>query len=199
MKIFRFVTDTKLPRGECGCAMNVLTIPDTALLIQKRPFFIPDFATNCTAALCVAVRINRLGRSINRRFANRYYDLAQTTLGVHFIASDLLEILRSAGKPWDIAVGFDNAVAVSEQKETRLDANAAVAMCINQTKYETVVPCNFYEVVDIHIAHISQYYTLRQGDILLFPLELPVVPYVHIDDHIRLEVLGSEVLAFNVK
>ncbi|EJW95300.1 2-hydroxyhepta-2,4-diene-1,7-dioate isomerase, fumarylacetoacetate hydrolase family protein, partial [gut metagenome] len=76
MKIFRLLSP--LP--------SVLTVPDTALLIQKRPFFIPDFTQDCRAQLCAVIRITRLGRSIGERFVPRYYQAEQISLGVHFVA-----------------------------------------------------------------------------------------------------------------
>ena len=118
MKIFRFLPNNITTGATLYKDMGVATIPDTALLIQKRPFFIPDFTQQCVARLCVCARINRLGRSINERFAQRYYNANEMCLGVHFIAQDLLKELQCNNKPWDLAIGFDNAVAVAEGKQT---------------------------------------------------------------------------------
>ena len=192
MKIFRlFYTADNLQ-------MRVVALPDTALLLRKNPFFIPDFATCCTAQLCVAVRIHRLGRSIHQHFASRYYDKSCVTLGVHFVAENLLNDLRLAHAPWDLAVGFDNAVAVPDEVVQSLQIGDVATLQLNEAKAEVRVPANFFQQTDETIAQISQYYTLRQGDLLLFPL--PITPQeVHIDDRIALLIDGNEHFAFHIK
>ncbi len=188
MKIFRLLSP--LP--------SVLTVPDTALLIQKRPFFIPDFTQDCRAQLCAVIRITRLGRSIGERFVPRYYQAEQISLGVHFVAHDLLEQLRQEGQPWDIAVGFDNAVAVAETTNGHFAPESSVALHINEDTTTGRVPTDFLTEAHRAIAHISTHYTLRQGDLFLFPL--PVAERtVAIDDHLTLSLNGEALLSFNVK
>ena len=96
MKIFR--TFTQLP-GEAPCPLPrpvAVPLPDTVLLPPKRPFFVPDHTRDCVATLCLAFRINRLGRSIARRFASRYYASAEVAPAVHFVARDLLARWQAA-------------------------------------------------------------------------------------------------------
>lgn len=198
MKIFRFIAnDNSSPVAEAP--MGVLTIPDTALLIQKRPFFIPDFTQQCLAYLCVAVRINRLGRSIHERFAERYYDADHLTLGIHFVAHDLLESLKQQGLPWDLAVGFDNAVAVPEQTTLAVTAGMKVGFSVDADTYETIVPQTVLAQINVQIACISKHYTLRQGDLLLLPLTNLKGVRVEIDNHLKMTVNEEELLAFNIK
>lgn len=199
MKIFRRTTDLIEESDNTDHTISVLCLPDTALLIQKRPFFIPDFTHKCSITLCAAIHINRLGRSINRRYASRYYEMSCVTLAAHFIASDLLAQLRKERKPWDLAIGFDNALAVSGIKESLSGNGETISLCINDRKYGSKIPDYFKEQVDDYIAQISMFYTLRQGDILLYPLILNSAPCVNIDDRIVLRVQNKEVLAFNVK
>ena len=198
MKIVRFIAN-KNNDAATDEAMGVLTIPDTALLIQKRPFFIPDFTKQCLANLCVAVRINRLGRSIHNRFAERYYDADHLTLGVHFVAQDLLDTLRQQGLPWDLAVGFDNAVAVSEQTSPSVGPGVKVGISVDAETCETIVTQSVLTQINTQIAHISRHYTLRQGDLLLLPLTTLDGIRVDIDTHLKLTANGEELLAFNIK
>lgn len=199
MKIFRFFTDNKC-KDDALYSIKVATIPDTALLIQKRPFFIPDFTQHCTAQPCFCVRINRLGRSIAKRFANRYYATSEVTLAVHFVASDLLNTLLTKQQPWDMAIGFDNAVAVAETKIPLLCEETLAGIKINDDEVSAIINGQQYlDLADEQIERISEHYTLRQGDLLLLPLPIEP-PIVHIDNRLALTIGNSqEVLAFNIK
>lgn len=198
MKIFRLIPDNKNLEESFDKEIPLQVLPDTALLIQKRPFFIPDFTQNCTAQICCALRINRLGRSINERFAHRYYDADAVTLGVHFVARDLYQQLKSEGKPCDIAVGFDNAVAVSEKKTSHFVSARTATLNVAGTTYTAAIRPELFKVMDQQISNISSYYTLKQGDLILFPLAVDEVQ-VQIDNHVTMSLDDDEVLAFNVK
>lgn len=199
MKIFRLVTDNIYNETAFEEQLPVLCIPDTALLIHKRPFFLPDFTQKCMVQLCLAVRISRLGRSIHRRFAHRYYAAEESTLAAHFIARDLLEKLKLQGRPWDVAVGFDNTVAVSDNHLQTSSSPSAVALRINETAHEGTLDLEkMNTAIDAQVAYISEYYTLRQGDLLLLPLPI-AEQEVHIDDRLTLVQDQQEILAFNVK
>ena len=175
------------------------TLPDTALLGAKAPFFIPDFAPVCTASLYLAVRINRLGRSIYKKFAHRYYDAVAPA--IHFTANPFLEELQERHLPWDMACGFDNALAVGSftpvdealaddtiRCEALHNGENAIAETFNNAK----------ELIAQFIEVASHYYMLRQGDILLFPANQKGFD-VAIDDHIDASFNGNPVLAFNIK
>lgn len=199
MKIFRFIKHNKISDLSLYDDVDVTTIPDTALLIQKRPFFIPDFTKQCMAQLCACIRINRLGRSIHERFAHRYYNAEELTLSVHFVAHDLLDLLQQRGKPWELAIGFDNAVVVADKKVKELSDEMNATLQINDNKYT----CNFntkqlFSIVDKQLARISEFYTMRQGDLMLLPLQLNEKK-VEIDDNIQLNINEENLVSFNVK
>ena len=84
--------------------------PESALIREGKPFFIPDFAERFDYETEIVVRINRLGKDIAERFAYRYYN--EVTVGIDFTARDLQDTLRSKGLPWDICKGFDGAAAL---------------------------------------------------------------------------------------
>lgn len=198
MKIFRFINDNILSGETLLDQVGIVTIPDTALLIQKRPFFIPDFTQQCTAQLCFCIRINRLGRSIHQHFARRYYQPNGVSLSVHFVAEDLLLSLQQSGMPWDMALGFDNAVAIAEPV-TAVSPTIDAQLRINDQEVDSSIDLEqLCRVADSLIAHISLHYTLRQGDLLLIPTSL-VGQEVHIDDRLTLSLAGKEVLSFNIK
>ena len=83
----------------------VYELPDTALLLKHRPFFIPDYAQPCSYQGSLVIRISRLGRYIAPQYAHRYFDTA--TVGIAFTADNLFEHCLSNHLPWDISKGFD--------------------------------------------------------------------------------------------
>lgn len=198
MKIFRFFPDDA-DASVGSSAPYVITIPDTALLLRRNPFFIPDFTSLCQAQLCLAVRVTRLGRSISPRFASRYYDASAVSLAVHFVAQDLLRRLRAASAPWDMAVGFDYAVAVADRTlplASLEQAGAVLQLAGVRSESAPLPPFSAY--IDDSLSRISGYCTLRQGDLLLFPL--PLAPCsVSIGQRLSVEAGGGEILAFNIK
>ncbi|HCO67729.1 MAG TPA: 2-hydroxyhepta-2,4-diene-1,7-dioate isomerase, partial [Dysgonomonas sp.] len=86
--------------------------PDSALLLNNKPFFIPDFSNNIHYELEVVVKINRLGKNIAERFSRRYYD--KITVGIDFTARDIQAELKKRGLPWGVSKGFDNSAVVGE-------------------------------------------------------------------------------------
>ena len=189
MKIFRFFLDTTPSNAQEQLDSTMKVLHETVLLITKRPFFIPDFTKDCKAQLCYAVKIDRLGRSIHPQFSHRYYNPHYIALGVHFIARDLFQELKSQNKPTEIAVGFDNAVAISEAGKVDL---------MDDTLHEYTIDSEMFLTIDHQISRISSYYTLKQGDILLFPVDSEEFG-VNIDNHITLLMQNQEVMSFNLK
>ena len=86
--------------------------PETALLKDNKPFFLPDFSDRIEYETEIVIRISRLGKNISEKFAHRYYDAV--TVGIDFTARDLQAQLREIGAPWEISKGFDNSAAVGE-------------------------------------------------------------------------------------
>lgn len=199
MKIFRFFSNNITDDSAFYNQMSTVTIPDTALLIQKRPFFIPDFTSQCMLQLCICVRINRLGRSIHEHFAQRYYKESELAIGTHFVARDLLSEMMENNLPWDKAVGFDNAIVVAENACGIVEDTNVTYLTLGDDTHEAAFSLSeLLPVINHQIALISQYYTLRQGDILMLPLRLEELQ-VSIDQHVSLSVNGKDVLQFNIK
>ena len=86
--------------------------PDSALLKDSKPFFIPDFCQQVDYETELVVRINRLGKNISERFAHRYYDAV--TVGIDFTARDLQKKLRAGALPWELCKSFDNSAAIGD-------------------------------------------------------------------------------------
>ncbi len=172
---------------------------DTALLKDHKPFFIPNHMGRIEYETEVVVRICKLGKTVPVRFAPRYYDVV--TVGIDFTARELQKKLSQNGRPWDLAKGFDGAACIGEwvPKEKFLDIQRIhFHLDINgQTVQEGCTSDMLYKVDEI-ISYISQFYTLKTGDILYTGTPAGVGP-VHIDDHLEGWLEDRKVLEFNCK
>lgn len=204
MKIFVLHNNYAAHNKTGVCALNnseppvAYVLPDTAILKDGRPFFIPDFAAPCVLQAHLVVRISRLGRSVPPRFAHRYYDAV--TVGVTFRAGALLERLRAAGLPWDTAVGFDGAAVIGRFVETagRDLSHVPFRVMLDGEEVQAGNSERLLCGIDDCIAHVSRFYTLRQGD-LLFTGAPAAGTEVAIDQHVSGSLDGSTLLEFNIK
>lgn len=140
--------------------------PDTALLRKNNPFYYPEFSKEIHYETEVVIRINKVGKYIEKKFAHRYYD--EIGLGIDFTARDLQQECKTKGLPWEISKSFDHSAPVSEtfiNKEElpefinfKLDLNGKIVQGGN-TK-------DMIFSVDELIEYVSQFYTLKIGDMI---------------------------------
>ena len=172
---------------------------DSALLKDHKPFFVPDHLGRIDYETEVVVRICRLGKSIPQRYAHRYYDAI--TVGIDFTARDLQRKLSQAGQPWDLCKGFDGAAAIGEwvdiEKFRDIQAIHFHLDINGKTVQEGCTSDMLYKVDEI-IAYISQFFTLKTGDLLYTGTPAGVGP-VHIDDHLEGYLEERKVLELNCK
>lgn len=197
----------------------IFTKADSAILNQGKPFFIPDHLGRIDYETEVVVRICRLGKNIPQRFAHRYYDAL--TLGIDFTARDLQRQASEKGQPWTICKGFDGSAAIGEwipkeklfsdeTPEGELPGIQRLHFQLDiqteedrqqgregRTVQEGCTSDMLYSVDEI-IAYISQFFTLKTGDLLYTGTPAGVGP-VHIGDHLEGWLEGRKVLAFNCK
>ena len=177
----------------------IFTKADSAVLKDHKPFFIPDHMGRIDYETEIVVRISKLGKNISERFAHRYYDAV--TVGIDFTARELQKKLRSEGKPWDLCKGFDGSAALGEwvSIEKFRDIQAVhFHLDINGNTVQEGCTSDMLYRVDQLIAYISQYFTLKTGDILYTGTPAGVGP-VHIDDHLEGYIEDRKVLEFNCK
>lgn len=177
----------------------IFTKADSALLKDSKPFFLPDELGRIDYETELVVHICRLGKSIPQRFAHRYYDAV--TVGIDFTARDLQNKLRAEGKPWELCKGFDGSAAIGEwvSVEKFRDIQAIhFHLDINGNTVQEGCSSDMLFKVDEIIAYISQWFTLKTGDILYTGTPAGVGP-VHIDDHLTGWLEDRKVLEFNVK
>lgn len=177
----------------------IFTKADSALLKDGKPFFVPDHLGRVDYETELAVRICRLGKGIPERFAHRYYDAV--TVGIDFTARDLQERLRAAGQPWELCKGFDGAAAIGTwvDKDSIGDVQALdFHLEINGTTVQEGFTGDMIFGVDRIVSFISQFFTLKTGDIVYTGTPAGVGP-VSTDDHITGFLGDRKVLEFNVK
>ena len=172
---------------------------DSSLLKDKKPFFLPEELGRVDYETELVVRICRLGKSIPQRFAHRYYDAV--TCGIDFTARDLQSKCKEKGLPWTLCKGFDGAAAIGEwipiEKFRDIQAIHFHLDINGKTVQEGCTSDMLYQVDEL-IAYISQWFTLKTGDLLYTGTPMGVGP-VHINDHLEGWLEERKVLEFNVK
>ena len=140
--------------------------PDSAILQRGQPFFYPDFSNEIDYELEVVVRINRLGKNIQPKFAHKYYN--EVALGIDFTARDLQRQAINKGNPWTMAKGFDDSAVVSEFVSLDELGKNVQDLNFELRKNDIVVQKGYtgdmiFGIDDL-IAYISQFMTLKIGD-----------------------------------
>jgi 2-keto-4-pentenoate hydratase/2-oxohepta-3-ene-1,7-dioic acid hydratase in catechol pathway len=141
--------------------------PDSAILPKGNPFFIPEWTSDVHYEVELVLRIDRLGKHIRKEFAPRYY--GAVGLGIDFTARDVQEELKKKGLPWEKAKGFDGSAVVSQEfvaVEELEKSNIRFSLHKNN---ETVQSGNSQDMIfdfDAIIAYVSQYMTLKIGDLI---------------------------------
>jgi 2-keto-4-pentenoate hydratase/2-oxohepta-3-ene-1,7-dioic acid hydratase in catechol pathway len=141
--------------------------PDTAILLKKQPFFIPDFSDEVHHEVEVLVKINKVGKYIDRKFAHKYYD--QISVGIDFTARDLQSQLKAKGLPWEKAKAFDGAAVVGQwisKSEVEDINNLNFSLLKNQELVQQGNTNLMLWKVDELIEYVSKYFTLKIGDII---------------------------------
>jgi len=174
--------------------------PDSAILKDGKPFFIPDFSTEVHYEAEVVVRICRLGKHIAPRFARRYYDAV--TVGIDFTARDLQRRFRECGNPWELCKGFDNSAAIGTFLPLEQAGGDVQALDFRLTVDDREVQHGntrdmLFRVDDI-IAYVSRFMTLKIGDLLFTGTPAGVGP-VSIGQRLQGYLGEEKVLDFNIR
>jgi len=170
--------------------------PDSALLKNNKPFYIPDFSEDLQYEAEIVLRISRLGKGIAVKYADRYFDAL--TAGIDFTARDWQARFSKAGHPWELSKTFDGSAPVGSfiSKESFPDmADISFALGINgitrQSGNTSDLIFSFNEI----ISYVSRFYTLKTGDLIFTGTPSGVGP-VRRGDNLVAEIEGEVVLDF---
>ncbi|MDD4992936.1 MAG: fumarylacetoacetate hydrolase family protein [Paludibacter sp.] len=203
MKIFaigqNYVEHNKELNSQNPTEPVVFMKPDTALLKNNKPFFIPDFTQELHYETELIIKFNRIGKHIDSKFSGRYF--TEIGLGVDFTARDLQRKLKAEGKPWEVCKAFDNSAVIGnflptselgdiQKIEFRLDLNGKTVQ--NGNSQDMIFPIN--ELV----SYVSRFFTIKIGDILF--TGTPVgVGKVAIGDRLEGYIFDKKMFDFLIK
>lgn len=173
--------------------------PDCALLRNNQPFFIPSFSKNLHYEVEIVFKICKVGKSIARKFAHRYYD--QIGIGIDFTARDLQEKCKNKGLPWEISKAFDSSAAISRFKPKADFKNLNNINFSLQKNGEVVQKGNTGDMlyhIDSVIEYISKFVTLKTGDLIYTGTPSGVGP-VSIGDHLQAFIEDQKMMDFNIR
>ncbi|WP_266366720.1 fumarylacetoacetate hydrolase family protein [Tellurirhabdus rosea] len=177
----------------------IFTKPETAVLRDNEPFYYPDFSQDIHHEVEILVRISKVGKNIDEKFAHKYYD--EIGIGIDFTARDIQSKLKAKGLPWDLAKGFNGSAPISkfvpksefpdlQNLNFRLDVNG-------ETRQQGNTELMLFKI-DYLIAFVSRYITLQQGDILFTGTPKGVGP-VKVGDTLTAYLEDRKMLDFAVK
>lgn len=141
--------------------------PDSAVLLKQYPFVIPEFSEDIHHEIELIVKINKVGKYIEPKFAHKYYD--EISVGIDFTARDLQEKLKQKGLPWEKAKAFDGSAVIGDfLPKTQFSSLENITFELTNNS-KTVQKGNSNMMlwkIDELISYVSQYFTLKIGDII---------------------------------
>lgn len=173
--------------------------PDTAILKNNKPFYIPDFSSEIHYETELIIKINRIGKNIAPKYAHRYY--SEIGLGVDFTARDLQRKQKEQGKPWEICKAFDNSAVIGnfinvdqlpDIQDVRFSLNLNGNTVQNGYSGDMIFPVNEL------IAYVSRFFTLKIGDIL-FTGTPAGVGKVNVGDKLEGFIQNEKMFDFDIK
>ena len=173
--------------------------PDSSVLPKEQDFYIPDFSNDIHYEVEVLVKIKKVGKHIDAKFAPSYYD--EIGLGIDFTARDLQQSLKEKGLPWEKAKGFDGAAVigkwVSKEKFENIDHINFSLLKNNEIVQEGNTNLMLWKIDEL-IAYVSKFFTLKKGDII-FTGTPSGVGSVKTNDYLSGKLEGMEMFNLNIK
>lgn len=173
--------------------------PDSAVLPKEQDFYIPEFSSDIHYEVEILVKIKKVGKHIDKKFAHKYYD--EVGLGIDFTARDLQTKLKEKGLPWEKAKGFDGAAVVGKwlPKENFKDLNKLkFSLRKNDILVQDGDTALMLWKIDELIAHVSTYFMLKKGDIIFTGTPAgvgKVLPNDYLDGYIE----NDQIFSINIK
>lgn len=172
--------------------------PDSAVLPKEQDFYIPEFSNDVHYEVEVLVKIKKVGKHIQEKFAHKYYD--EISLGIDFTARDVQSKLKEKGLPWEKAKGFDGSAVIGEWQPVGMyDVNNINFQLIKNGEVMQTGNTSFMLwKIDALIAYVSTYFMLKKGDIL-FTGTPAGVGKVEVNDYISGTMEGKELFSLKIK
>lgn len=172
--------------------------PDSAVLLKNNPFIIPPFSDDIHYEVEILVKINRIGKFIDEKFAHKYYD--EIGLGIDFTARDLQSKLKDKGLPWEKAKAFDGSAVIGKFcDKSELDLEQLRFQLLKNGKtVQDGDSSHMLWKIDELIAYVSQFFTLKIGDII-FTGTPEGVGRVEANDELKGVLEGKEMFHIKVK
>ncbi len=202
MTIYTIVNSLLSSTEKVDSDLPVWTLISQAAILQGgNPFFVPDFANCFEARTALAIKIGKLGKGIAPRFAYRYVDSAAPA--ILFVATDLLETLKSSGIPWTQAVSYDRSLALGKFADMTLEECKSCKIEMSLESPTGIIKTTWsaetlYPGIEETIAAISRDNALKMGDIILIGIALSG-PEVDPEMRVHLSLNDSESLSFNIR
>ena len=173
--------------------------PDSAVLLRQHPFVIPEFSEDIHHELEIIVKINKVGKYIDAKFAHKYYD--EIGVGIDFTARDLQQKLKDKGLPWEKAKAFDGSAVIGDFMQKSVFnslENLTFELKNNGVTVQKGNTSFMLWKIDELIAYVSQYFTLKIGDII-FTGTPEGVAAVRPDDILEGFLEGNKLFRIQVK
>ena len=173
--------------------------PDSAILPKEQDFYIPEFSNNVHYEVEVLVKIKKVGKHIDPKFAHKYYD--EIGLGIDFTARDLQSELKAKGLPWEKAKGFDGAAVIGKWIPVKKYENVeklGFSLLKNEEIAQNGNTSLMLWKIDELISYVSAYFMLKKGDVL-FTGTPSGVGRVDRNDYLQGYIENEELFSVNVR
>lgn len=202
MKIFgigrNYVAHIEELNNERPAEPVIFTMPETALLLKNRPFYYPKFSNDIHHEVEVVLKISKVGKNIDEKFAGTYYD--EIAMGIDFTARDLQQTAKKKGLPWAIAKGFNDAAPLSSfvsKNEIDLD-NLNFSITNNgELKQQGNTQLMLFSF-DYIVSYLSKFFLLKKGDLIYTGTPAGVGP-VKIGDRLEVFMEDKKMLHVDIK
>ncbi|MBC7000437.1 fumarylacetoacetate hydrolase family protein [Cytophaga sp. FL35] len=173
--------------------------PDSAILPNEQDFYIPEFSDNIHYEVEVLVKIKKVGKHIEEKFAYKYYD--EIGLGIDFTARDLQQKLKEKGLPWEKAKGFDGSAVVGRwlpKSDFKNLNDLNFSLFKNEKEVQKGNTKLMLWKIDELVAYVSKFFMLKKGDII-FTGTPAGVGRIEANDYLSGRLEGQELFQINVK
>lgn len=177
----------------------IFSKPDTAILKNNDPFYHPTYSNDIHHEVELIFRICKEGKFVEEQYAHKYYD--KIGLGIDFTARDLQTKAKEKGLPWTIAKGFNGSAPISEwieKEEFENLQNINFSLNINGELKQKGNSSHMLFSIDYIISYLSQFFTLKTGDIIFTGTPKGVGP-IKIGDRLEGFIENQKLLDFEVK